>query len=323
MERRRLTGTDIDLSVLALGTAQNHVTDLARWRAAVRHALAAGVNLFDLTDVPLGREQYYLGPLIDPSLPLYVLLRRSGHRLTEETAHSLWRGPGREPGRSLGAELLTSLEAIRAASPSRVQLLLEWQLGGEPAYAAVPPEELTGLVREGVIAAWGIRASAPEEGALVSPVRGGAFTARALSILDPPPPEDGEASSLPLLVHDPLAGGLLDGSRFEGPFSPGTLPRAPRPMSEIRDEWAPTLLLDPLVRRGERTLAQASLRYVIDIVRATSTAVPLTDPRRLREALRYDASPELTPEEIHAVQARLPSRASDREESRLSRLRRS
>jgi aryl-alcohol dehydrogenase-like predicted oxidoreductase len=108
--------------------------------------------------------------------------------------------------------------------------------------------------------------------------------------------------ALPWLARDPFAGGRLDGSWFEKALvSPPSI--GPRPVRELETEFGPVARLRFLVLGGSRSLAQAAVRYVLDLPGVSWTSVPLPRVERWEEILRYDRSPPLDERDRAALDA--------------------
>jgi hypothetical protein len=100
-------------------------------------------------------------------------------------------------------------------------------------------------------------------------------------------------SSAVLWVTDPFAGGRLDGGFLEGSRASPSSGRPPNP-EKLQAWFAPVLRLGFLPRRGSRTLAQASLQYLLVIRGVAGVFLPVARPELLRQANALPGSPRLT-----------------------------
>ncbi len=304
MRSNVLPRTDLELSTIGISSTGRGRLDTGQWKSTVAHARKAGVNLFDLTGIPPDREAYLRQFLEESGEPLAIIVGRSAARLLEERST-----PSRDLRLTDEDELAQLLERSVTANGTKnlrtMRLLVEWQPTlSDPTVDRLASRALRRLVRDEMIQAWGTRpAGPPTETAPTA--EDPDFESRSVSLLERPWPASERWRGFPLLARDPLAAGRLDGSRLDASgslLSPG---QRPVPVAAIREEFAPVLRLGPLTRRGQRTLLQVALRYVIDVVGAISALVPAPDARRLDEILAFESSPPLSAEDVELI-ASLP-----------------
>lgn len=300
----QLTDSGPRLSAVGLCADTGPRADLARWKTIAEKARNAGVTLFDLSALAPDKETYLRAFLGHGSPASTVIVGRSVGRLLGQGIR-LGDGPGRA-GMEGWAELLrSSVIGLAPAAGAGPALLVEWELTPDnPALDQGAQDGLQELAREGAIAGWGARGGYGSEGpGTETPMP--QFVSRPLSLLEPLPPGVGSRGGPALFARDPFAGGRLDGSRFESEVNPLAVGHPPTPVSSIREEFDPVLRLAPLTRPGERTLAQAALRYVLDVAGAAAALVSASDPKRLAEFLDFESTPVLSPEDIDFL-GRLP-----------------
>jgi aryl-alcohol dehydrogenase-like predicted oxidoreductase len=139
-------------------------------------------------------------------------------------------------------------------------------------------------------------AAAWDEGARVALVPGSLLDAAALGELAVSLPPDRGG----LIITDPFADGLFDGQFLN---SGGSSPIAPglSDGESLRQRFAPVLRFGFLPVARRRTLAQASLLYLLSIPRVVSVIVPLDSPEGLAQGLALPEVPRLTAEEREKV----------------------
>ena len=308
--RRKLPGTDLEVSVIGLSAPAAPRMALPSWTASVTRAAEAGVTLFDLGAVSLDLEPLFAQVVREHTSSSLLIVSRSAERLSSVGGPTL--GPSETSTvDALVERLSNSLAPYTERRPSR--LLVEWSL--DPSEPELDPKVALALTRmkEGkTIEAWGMRTTAlTPEGVAVAPAPD--FVTSSVSLLARPTAARAPKGVRPaLLARDPLSHGRLDGSRFDSVGSPLSFGHAPATVLSLEDEFAPVLRLAPLVLTGRRTLAQAALRYVTDIVGAVSALVPPPDPRRWKEITEFELSPGLTAEEeerIHQLPQSLEPRS--------------
>lgn len=292
MERALLGESGLSVSRLGIAVGSRALRPSGEWRSIVNKARAAGVDLFDLADVPYEREGLFREFLAQEPGPVTVILRRSSEGLAAMPPPAPGHRDSPREGDRMGA-LGRSVAPLLPTSRSTEQLLVEWERSGEGSELdRRATKTLRQLVERGAIASWGVAADGPPP----TPDEGHdppGFVVRSLSLLHPLPAGSPRWEGPPLLVRDPFAGGRLDGTRFDRAADPLAVGRPPVPLSQLKDDFAPVLRLTSLAIPGRRTLAQAALRYVLDVVGATAALMPLPDPRRLDELLGVDRTPPL------------------------------
>ena len=288
MHRTLVPGLSWGLSAVGL-SASGTRGSTPQWERLVARSIKAGVNLFDLADVPLDQEGSLWRALKDPGAPIVVILRRGPRRLLLHDARGTGGAPTWENVRS-DEQLARLLESSLPERSDSIGLCVEWDEREEDTKGRPRASRaLRDLVDRDRIHGWGRRLTdhdVPEELAEEPP----AFVTHVLSLLHTLTRSAHRWHGPPLFARDPLASGRLDGTHFDDAVSPLSLGRAPIPLREMRDEYEPVLRLAPLVRPGQRTLLQAALRYAIDIVGAQAVLVPAPDPRRLDELLGFESS---------------------------------
>jgi len=185
--------------------------------------------------------------------------------------------------------------------PIGVSLLLELGRGRDASAAAMPPRDLLDrVVRSGGFAAWGVGYEEPPgTAALRKDLESRPSWIRfPFHPLSPGPASEALAlartASVPVIASDPFADGRLDGSRLRGsPLETSGRP-APADWSEVRRTWAPVLSLGFLTDGHERTLAQASIQYVLGTEGVEGALVPAADSATLMEAALALQRPDLS-----------------------------
>ena len=129
-----------------------------------------------------------------------------------------------------------------------------------------------------------------------------------LSLLDAPLPTPLATSANPrppgVIVRDPFAGGRLDGTLLRDTMGERRPGRPPRDVRELREEFAPVLLLGFLTRARTRTLAQAAVRYLLQCPGPLSVLLPPPAPDRWEEVMGVLGTPPLDKEELARLEGR-------------------
>jgi len=107
------------------------------------------------------------------------------------------------------------------------------------------------------------------------------------------------------IARDPFAGGRLDGSRFLPAGAVG-VGQAPTALRALENDFASVAPLGFLGRPGQRTLAQAALRYLSRLPYVASVVVDLPSPERWDEILGFERSPVLDAAELARIEQLAP-----------------
>ncbi|HTT16525.1 MAG TPA: aldo/keto reductase [Thermoplasmata archaeon] len=301
--RRPFAGTPIVLSELAFRVAPSDPTDSPGMIVELlRRARRAGVTTFDAVDVP------------DP--PLAELLLARAFPTGDPDVVVIGPGPRAEAtGRPAGWGRTPQLPprppvfdvASPAASPSFVRLV--------PQGAADPGVKLpAGADRAGLAPLALIPCSTPEEVAAAALRAGPKLLVGALSLLDQRLLRAAERASgtgdVGWVARDPFAGGRLDGRRFLPSGAPAH--GAPPTLRQLDADFAPVARLSFLARTGQRTLAQAALRFLLERPWVATVCLPLPTPDRWQEIVGFRSSPGLDEEELRRAEgtAESPSERS-------------
>ncbi len=312
VSRRREAGGPLSFSAIGVSLEAERVPtpdDLRNLVARLRAARARGVTTFDLPEGPaserLERAIAAAFPVEDPDLVL----------IAQRSTPGLERESGRRPARSpvvAGSLIERSLAASdRRLAPQRVRVI-DWvptDGDDEPAVRRSLDDARTpGGVSE---VFWRI-----DPGGRIPSTSGDrpgvAHLSGSLSLLDRrllrtlEPRAAGEA--LAFLARDPLGAGRLDGSRLAEAGLPRRPDAAPARVRELEQEFAPVLSLGYLTQGRGRTLAQASLQYVLRRPWVLSALVPLPAPERLAEILGAEGTPALTDDEMARIDGAPPDR---------------
>ncbi len=267
----------------------------------LRQAHRAGVTTFDLTaaEDPLAAETLLAAALPGTGASVVVIVPAPGDR----TARGL---PGRGPWPA-------HPPAATATAPSRVpgfQRLTE--LSSPEGSSPTTERAATVAVTSRATAPFAVRCASREDVRRAVARHGPCLISGVFSLLERSlltGAVDAHAGEiLGWIARDPFAGGRLDGSRFAGAGGVAR-PGPPSSLRELDAEFAPVAPLRFLARRGERTLAQAALRFASAGPRVVSVVAPLPVPERWREIAEFDRSPPLTGEELARIE-RVPELAS-------------
>lgn len=91
------------------------------------------------------------------------------------------------------------------------------------------------------------------------------------------------------IARDPFADGRLDGSRF-APTPPGVGSSGLRSVRELEAEFAEVARFGFLARSRQRTLAQAALRYLVDLPWVATVVTSIPPPERWEEIVGFASS---------------------------------
>ncbi len=282
--------------------------DLRSVVALLRTARARGVTTFDLPEGPAADrlERAIAAAFPADDAELVVIAQRSTPGLEREAGRS---SPGPAPDRSLLDRSVAA--ANRRLAPQHLKVI-DWVRTEGDDEGAVD-RSLDDVRAERGISEVFRRIDAGRRFPVPPGDRaGGARLSGSLSLLDrrllrvlEPRAEDG---ALAFLARDPLGGGRLDGSRLAEAGLPRRPDAAPARVRELEQEFAPVLSLGYLTRDRGRTLAQASLQFVLRWPWVVSALVPLPAPERLAEILGAERSPALTDEELARIDGAPPER---------------
>lgn len=280
--------------------------------AVLQKARSLGVTTFQLPATSVSRRAERLLTTAFPSADdkLVLLVERSVPTLAQEAGGGM-AGP---PEGALEERLRRSVrECAERLHPLGVNLL-QWRHAPD----AYPPleevvEVLERLRREGAYGGWTL--SVPSDGPLPRAGRATALGGAALysgpfSLLNPallrPLSERAQTGLIGLFAEDPFGGGRLDGSRFAESVADRRPGARPANLRELQREFDPVLRLGFLTEGHRRTMAQASLRFVLQWPWVCSALVPLPSPERLVELAGAEATPPLSEGEVARLLALFP-----------------
>jgi aryl-alcohol dehydrogenase-like predicted oxidoreductase len=315
MERRRLGGSDLELTTVGLGTWQFGGrwggADDAESLAACRAALDAGVNWIDTADIyGQGRAERIVGEAIRGRRDEVIIATKGGVAWELEPSFRIWR-------EASGDYLRMSLErSLRALGLDWVDLYqVHWPVRGVPAEETIGT--LVELRNEGKIRAFGVSNYAIEHleaAQAVSPIDSYQVGYHMLR-------RDVEEAELPwcaannvgVLAYGPLAHGLLSG-RMTADRAFGA--NDWRASSELfQDERFPERLaaaqeLAAIADQGGREggLAELAVAWVLRRPEVTSAIVGARSPEQVARSMRLGERPLSADEEaaIDDVLARHP-----------------
>jgi hypothetical protein len=292
IERRSIAGTRLTTSVLGLVVDPTVSTRPAENRptvALLRKARASGVTTFDLagSSSPSWAAEVLLTafPHWDPEV--VVVLGAPAQPTSGPGQRPSQLGPPSRPRPPEASQIGETAELARRLSQIG-SILVEWDPGQKPSLAARETRQsLDDLTQHGAIAGSCIRCRpdselpAKEESPLRPPV------SAELSLLDvrllKTLASRFHDSRGAVLVRDPFAQGRLDGSRFSARLSDRGPSSTPRDVRTLHAEFDPVLRLAPLTRDRRRTLAQASVQFLVRWPWVASVLLPLPAPERWEE----------------------------------------
>lgn len=285
VERRPIAGTRLTTSILGLSLNLEPGPSPDQDRAAaagVRKVLADGVTTFDLTSamslpraaglavsaLPEADDRFVFWVRYTPpsSLPASGAVPRSGPRASNGTSSD-----SRE-------EYVAAIRALNG----RGSVLIDWDPEeGSAEEGASSAQWLSELEKEGLVAGRS-RHLPPQRLSRIRPdsTPSDPLVSSEISLLDPDSAQalDALFRGRPgsVLVRDPFAGGLLDGSRISSGISDRVLPSRPIDLRALHAEFDPVLRLAPLTRDRRRTLAQAAVQYALRWSWTAAVMVPLS-----------------------------------------------
>ena len=312
VSRRPIPGSTLSASSIAFALEPPRVAPPSaddRTVALLRRARAHGVTTFDVAAGPSSRRAERLlsraFPTDDPEL--FAILHRSVSDLANE-------GSGRAPPGGNGA-LEGRLRESVAASGERLRPLKVGLLQWEPDPTSTPESDTAFQVLEnlrgaGAFSGW---VQYVPRNDTPSPAGDAAAAGRprlysgALSPLETRLvlPLAGLATRGPtgFFARDPFGSGRLDGSRFARSFADRRPDVGPIRLRELRREFDPVLRLGFLTADRRRTLAQASLGFVLRFPWVCAAIVPLPPPERLEEMVGAERAPPISDAEADQVLA--------------------
>ncbi len=292
IERRPIAGTRLTTSVLGISLGSGPRTSPERDRAVVaglQRGLADGVTIFDLTSVPsLPRAaQLIVSAVAEPDDRFVFWVRRS----PQFSPLSLGAVPASRPRASSGPASVSNEEFVAAIRVlrGRGSVLIDWDPEeGSAQEARSTAHWLDELEREGLVA--GRSRHLPPQRLYQIPqnsIPSELPVSTEISLLDPLSARslDARFGGRPpsVLVRDPFAGGLLDGSRISSGLTDRDLPARPIELRTLHAEFDPVLRLAPLTQDRRRTLAQAAIQYVLRWSWTAAVMIPLAPPDRWDE----------------------------------------
>jgi aryl-alcohol dehydrogenase-like predicted oxidoreductase len=310
VSRRAVTGTSLATSSIAFTVDPPPLATPSADRrtvALLQGARARGVTTFDVAGARHARRAEHLlstaFPADDPDL--VVLLGRSVSILSQE------RGDSRSVAETgdLESRLRASIEeSAERLHPQKVGLV-EWDHTSDPP-SATPPvaEALTRLRTTGVVKGWVL--AIPPDGSLSTTesevtAGGPGLFSGTLSALETrllfPMADRAAQNPTGFFARGPFGSGRLDGSRFDRSLADRPPGFGPSPLRELQREFDPVLRLGFLTEGRRRTLAQASLGFVLRSPWVCSVVVPLPLPERLDELLAAEQAPPFSDEEAQRV----------------------
>lgn len=308
--RRPIAGIGIETSVLGLEINPVPTALLEQDKmttAWIRRSLGWGVSTLDLGRLQSPQRVIRLVRAALAGIDARVLLIVG---FSPGSAHSGPSGPtlrdvGR-PASGVREEKESLLETIRSLRPAG-SVLVDWDPGGElPSPTDPTAVWLDDLVREGTIIGWSLRrgfrvanlGGEPREG-WKTPV------SVELSLLQPAilGSLDRQFAGRPgsALVRNPFASGRLDGSRISRANDWPAPSARPVDLGALHAEFDPVLRLAPLTRNRRRTLAQASIQYLLRWPWVATVILPLTSIEHRDEIQGAFLAPELETSELERL----------------------
>ena len=314
VDRRAVPRTDRTVSELGIALDPDPAAGPANGRqqvGALRRARTTGVTLFDVAGARSPARALWLlrtaFPEPDPEIVVLVGLHRD---LSVAPSGPPAPRPASGPSGPVSeADVETWLDELRPRLPPGAVIL--------PEMLPEPREATSGRSLTAVLEPLAARQSIltfstrVERGSLLrsdfadlpSPV-----VSTELSLLDAPLPTPLATSANPrppgVIVRDPFAGGRLDGTLLRDTMGERRPGRPPRDVRELREEFAPVLLLGFLTRARTRTLAQAAVRYLLQCPGTLSVLLPPPAPERWEEVMGVLGTPPLDKEELARLEGR-------------------
>ena len=312
--RRAVPGTSIQASEIGF---RFHPSVLGppssedRTIALLQRARSRGITTFD---VGSGSHSHRAERLLAKAFPtpdpgLLILIGRS---LTDLVAESNADRSG-SPEATVHSALERSVHESRSRLGSQSVGLIEWQPSTDPTVGAEEVRDaLTRLKADGKCGGW-VWGTASRQSVLEVGGGGGASATLLSGRLSPldrellaPLVERSSLAPLGFFAHDPFGQGKLDGTLFARSLADRRPDARPLNVRELQREFDPVLRLGFLTRGTRRSLAQASLRFVLRWPWVCCALVPLPTPERLDELLAAEGTPELTDLEVERILAISP-----------------
>ena len=306
--RRALPGRPLTVSAIGFAVDPEPVASPHSDRATIsllRLARQRGVTTFDAAGArsPPRAERLIAAAFPQPDPEITVIappaLASPAHRSSDGRAGPPAPAPGVD-------ELRRAVEETRRIlAPLPISVL---ELAGstdDPGGNFPAVEALDALSADGTIGAWAVRVAGktrplPTEGN--NRGAGGPLYSVAASLLDRAPlvwaAELANHQPVGVFVRDPFADGRLDGRRYSALLADRTPTGPPVGVRSLVAEFEPVRRLGFLSLRGRRTLAQAAVRFLLDVPGVVSVLVPVPPPERLGEFLGSGGAPPLTGEEL-------------------------
>ena len=272
-------------------------TDAAESKAALWRALELGITLFDTADVyGHGHSEALIGEVLqDWTGPLPVVVTKGGINFyrPDESLEPDWTpyGVAHAVQQSLIRLRRESLDVFLLMNPP-VQDLDRWRVW----------DTLESLTRAGKIRHAGVSVAEPEDGVwllrnnrpveVIEVAYSLFYQGATVELLDL-----ARRRKVGILAREPLANGFLVGKYHAmSRFSPGDI-RASLPGEYVHAMTETAERLQFLTQRNTRTMAQASLRFVLDDPRVSSVVVGAKTPAQVQENVAAAAVPPIDDEE--------------------------
>lgn len=310
MERRPVAGTDLDTSVLGITvdfSPPGLPADSRSVVTALQHLWSGGITTFDLagSGSPAWAAQALLAafPRYDPDL--LMLLGASTTPTTTPQAEGV-HAPGRRGLASTPDRPRPSPADLAQRLSSIGRVLFDWRAAdARETSPASPAPWVQDLAAKGIIAGWSLPCTPPQREDELAVVPARPPVTAALSLLDrrmlAPLDSRFRERRGSVLVRDPFQGGLLDGTRFSSRLAARGPGSAPEGLRKLSAEFEPVLRLAPLTRERRRTLAQASIQYLLQWPWVATVLLPFPAPDRWPEMLGALSAPPLDEEELRRL----------------------
>lgn len=294
-------GAPFELSALTLAAApEDPAVDGAAAVALLRRAWNEGITTFDTVDVPNPAVAEMLlaraFPHPEPSMVVLSGRRGTSSRDAASSPHldRRFNPPAVAP--------MTGPRQERGVGPVRRLIEIDAPSGG-PTSDRSPSRSVRPSAEDAEVV---VRCRSWEEVLAVQGHRRPGLVAVELSLLDrtftTSAARDAVDRSVGWIVRDPFAGGRLDGSRFDRRLST-PISGPPPSVRDLEVEFGPVARFRFLSRPGRRTLAQAALRFVLDLPWVATVCVPMPRIERWEEVVGYADSAPLEEAERATIEA--------------------